>query len=114
MSEPQATQAVAGKPQAKRQMYEPCRACVDGAILDGGGSVHQCCCQSMRVMPVGAPVETLECLVKLDTLRKESGITAAMLRDGRAAAIVIAWDDPLALEARIGELNRTKHTGETS
>lgn len=29
-----------------------------------------------------------------------------------AIAAVNAWDDPLALEARIGELNRTKHTGE--
>lgn len=83
-------QAVAGKAKSQRQMYEPCLMCVDGAILDGGGSVHQCCCQSMRVMPVGVPVETLEYLVNLDELRKGAGITAAMLRDGRAAAAIEA------------------------
>ena len=65
-------------------LYEVCSLCGGTSWI----SSEQSCfaCQKLSVVPIGVTAVQLERIAKLDTLRQEAGISAAMLRDGRAAA----------------------------
>jgi hypothetical protein len=70
---------VAGNPREKEKLYQKCVAC------DGKGCR---CCKVIGVMETGVTVAQLEYESKLGVLRQEAGISAAMLRDGRAREMV--------------------------
>lgn len=79
--------ADAGKErQPQRMLYEVCPVCLGR----GGGElpVSRHGCKVLGVMETGATVGQLERMAELNTLRQEAGISAAMLRDGRARKMV--------------------------
>ncbi len=80
--------ATAGKPRKQSMLYEVCPHC-NGA---GGtlGNTNLPCCKMLGVVETGATAGQLNYLVNLDALRQEAGISAAMLRDGRAKQMVEA------------------------
>lgn len=77
---------VAGTAKPQSMLYEVCPNC-DGK----GGEILNSdipCCKILGVVETGATARQLESLAKLDALRQEAGISAAMLRDGRARQMV--------------------------
>lgn len=84
-SEPIAT--VAGEPRKQSMLYEICPHC------EGKGP-HELakvpCCKRLGVVETGATAGQLAYIAELDLLRQEAGISAAMLRDGRARAYMEA------------------------
>ncbi len=72
------------KPQS--MLYEVCPRCGGkGGVIGQPFKPSFPCCKMLGVVETGVTVGQLEGLVKLNTLRQEVGISAAMLRDGRAA-----------------------------
>ncbi len=74
---------VAGEAKPQRMLYEKCPIC-DGELLVPP-SGRFCICKTGYV-PVGV-VSQLEHLAQVDKLRRECGITMAMLREGRCGPI---------------------------
>ena len=75
----------AGAPRKRSMLHELCPVC-------GGEDGHLTClhCASRGVVPTGATAGQLSSLASLDLLRQASGISAAMLRDGRARLMLVA------------------------
>ncbi len=74
---------VAGEAKPQRMLYEKCPIC------DGEPSVpfdRHCICKTGYV-PVGVVMSQLEHFAQVDKLRRECGITMAMLREGRCGPI---------------------------
>ncbi len=84
--------AGAAKDTTLTMLYTRCELCLGGRTIHDpatGAFVRHCiCCRSSSPgwSPSGVTIGQLDGLVKLDRLRQEAGISAAMLRDGRAAA----------------------------
>jgi hypothetical protein len=95
--------AVAGPPRKQSMLYEICQHCggKGGQLPNGVNGLPTsgiACCKMLGVVETGATAGQLHYIAELDTLRQECGITAAMLRDGRARKIMddareaIKWD----------------------
>jgi hypothetical protein len=96
--EGQAVQA--GKePRKQSMLYEICPHCggKGGTIQTACGAMDtylRPCCKMLGVVETGATARQLAYMANLDTLRQEAGITAAMLRDGRARKMVEKYTAP--------------------
>ena len=84
------TGATAGEPREQSMLYEVCPHCggTGGNMFMSGSGRPIPCCKMLGVVETGATARQLNYLVGLDKLRQEAGISAAMLRDGRAKKIV--------------------------
>jgi len=83
----------AGPPRKQSMLYEICEHCggKGGTIQSICGAMDtypKPCCKMLGVVETGATAGQLRYLADMDTLRQEAGITAAMLRDGRARKMV--------------------------
>lgn len=81
MSKDQAV--VAGEAKRNLGLYTQCQKCF-GDKLEGGLECGECYRGFVATDFSEQNLRDLVYLKKLDTLRQEAGITAAMLRDGRA------------------------------
>lgn len=107
--EQRADQAQAGeRKRPQRMLYEECDICSGTGIV---GTAAACVCKSRRVIETGATVGQLEYMADLDVLRQQAGISAAMLRDGRAAAMTA---DLAAKDAMIASLSERADAAESS
>lgn len=70
------------EPRKQSMLYEICPHCEGKSCK---------LCKTIGVVETGATEGQLRYLAQLDTLRQEAGITAAMLRDGRARAMMEAF-----------------------
>lgn len=75
----------AGAKTPQRMLYEVCSVC-NGTGWHPSALDKLCVCKKLHVVEIGLTVGQAEYMANLDTLRQEAGISAAMLRDGRASA----------------------------
>ena len=90
-----AKDAQAGPLRKQSMLYEACPRCEGRGCLPhrpGEKGMHCFGCKSLYVVETGATAGQLAYLADLDSLRQEAGITAAMLRDGRARRMVKQFD----------------------
>ena len=90
------SEAGAAKDTTLTMLYQVCPLCqgvgefVARTNTDSHEKMRPCVCKTLRVAEVGITAGQMQEVVNRDRLRKEAGITASMLRDGRAGRIMAA------------------------
>ena len=84
----QREQAEAGEPRKQSMLYEICPHCGGKGGSLSGQNMSMPCCKMLGVVETGATAGQLRYMADLDTLRQEAGLSAAMLRDGRARNMI--------------------------
>lgn len=96
----------AGEPRKQSMLYEKCEHCSEGIRETPTGLPVSTCrfCKGIGFIKTGATAGQLNYMANLDTLRQEAGISAAMLRDGRARKMVDSQESLLTLQEEVDKL----------